>query len=150
MREAGPDHDQRAAGLRQLVASGAERGDVGRAHVLHLVHEQGDAHGEVSRDRGRVGQQLGEVDLEVAGVGAAARRRDVDAQLRRIRPLRRGRVTDGERLEHAEEVIDPVRRPVPGRELADRHVQRRGYGPPDRLVRPRLDLPRAPEPLHRH
>src|ERR1700728_345402 len=71
VRQPGPDHDQRPAGLRQLMAGRTERRDVGRGHVLHLVHEERDAHREVGGDRGRVGQQFGQVDLEVTGIGPA-------------------------------------------------------------------------------
>ena len=54
-----------------------------------------------------------------------------------------------ERLEHAEELVDPVGRAVPRRQLADRHVQRGGDRPAQRLVRPGLDLAGAPEPADR-
>ena len=150
VRQAGADHDQRAVALRQFVARRAQRRDVGRRDVLHLVHEERDADAQVGRHRGGVGEQLGEVDLEVAGIGAAADCRGVDAELgddRRPWPLG---IARRERLEDAEEVIDPLGRPVPWRQLAHGHVQGARYGPPDRLVRPRLELAGAPEPLHRH
>ena len=47
-------------------------------------------------------------------------------------------------------MIDPVRCPVPGRQLSHGHVQGPGNRPPDRLIRPGLDLAGTPEPLHRH
>ena len=146
----GAHHDQRPVALRQLVAGRAQRRDVRGLHVLHLVDEQRDPDAEVSGHRGGVGQQLGQVDLQVARVGPAAHGRDVDAQLGDDRALGAAGVAGGERLEHAQEVIDPVRRPVPGRQLADGHVQRAGDRPPDRLLGPGLDLAGAPQPLHRH
>ena len=51
-----------------------------------------------------------------------------------------------ERLEHRQEVVDPVGRPVVRGELADRHVQRGRQRAAQRLVGPRLDLAGAPEP----
>ena len=84
VRQAGADHDQRPAGLGELVARRAQRGHVGRRNVLHLVDEQRDPDPEVGRHRRGVGQQLGQVDLQVARIGAAADRGDVDAQLRDV------------------------------------------------------------------
>ena len=122
-----------------------------RGHVLHLVDEQGDADAQVGGDRGGVGEQLGQVDLEVARVGPAAGGGHVDAELGADRgSLGRLRVAQRERLEHAEEVVDPVRRAVPGRELADRHVQRARDRAADGLVGPRLELARSPQALQCH
>jgi hypothetical protein len=95
-------------------------------------------------------EQLGQVDLQVTGVGAAPDRRHVDAQVRGERALGGLRVAGGEGLEHAEELLDPVRRPVPRRQFPDRHVQGARDRPADRLLRPRLDLAGAPQPLQRH
>jgi len=90
-------------------------------------------------------------DPLAAGIRPAALGRDVDAERDRDRgPLGCLRVAERERLEHAEEVLDPVRGPVPGREFAHRHVQRGRDRPADRLIRPGLDLPGAPEPLQGH
>src|SRR5690606_28723975 len=97
---------QRAAALRQVVAGGAERGEVIRVELLHLVDEQGDAGAQVGGDGGGVGEELGQVGADVAGVGPAADRDRVDA---RVPPLARGGAGAGERLEHAQHVLDPVR-----------------------------------------
>ena len=132
------------------MAGRAERGDIRRPHVLHLVDEQGDADGQVGGHGRGVGQQFRQVDLQVAGVSTPADGGHVDAELGRERPLRRGRIPRRERLEHAQEVIDPVRGTVPWRKLAHGHVQCPGDRPPDRLLRPCLDLAGAPELPHRH
>ena len=66
MGQARTDHDERAAGLRQLVAGGAESGHVGRGNVLHLVDEQGDPDAEVAGYRGGLGEQFGQVHFEIA------------------------------------------------------------------------------------
>ena len=66
------------------------------------------------------------------------------------RALGRLRVAGGEGLEHAEEVLDAVGRPVPWRKFADRHMQRARYRPPDRLIRPGLDLAGSPQPPDSH
>jgi len=95
-------------------------------------------------------EQFGQVNLQVAGVGAAAHGRHVDAQVRGERALRRPGVAGREGLQHAEEMLDPVRGAVPGRQFPHRHVQRGGDRPADRLFRPGLDLPGSPEPLQRH
>ena len=129
---------------------GAQGGYVAGWDVLHLVDENGDARTEVGGDRCGLGEQLGQVDLQVAGIGAATDGRHVDAQMRDERPLGSLRVARGEGLEHAEEVLDPVRRPVPWRQFPDRHVQRASDRPADRLVGPRLDLAGPPQPLQRN
>ena len=67
------------------------RGDVVGLDVLHLVDEQGDAAADVGGDAGGVAEQLDQVDLHVAGVGAAGRGRDVDAGLPAVADLRVGR-----------------------------------------------------------
>jgi hypothetical protein len=133
------------------VAGGAQGGHVGGRDVLHLVDEQGDPDPEVPGHRGGLGEQLVQVHLEVAGVGPAALEGGVDAERDRDRgPLGQLGVALGEGLEHAEEVLHPVRGAVPGREFAHRHVQRARHRPPDRLVRPGLDLAGAPQPLEGH
>jgi hypothetical protein len=129
------------------VAGRAERRHVVRTEILHLVDEQGDARTHVGGDRRRVGEQLDQIDLDVAGVGAAAGRRHVDAGLPPVAQLRVGRCRPQcERLEHTEEVVDPVRRAVPGGQLAHGHVQRGRDRAAQRLVGPGLDLPGAPQP----
>ena len=91
-----------------------------------------------------------QVDLEIAGIGPAPDRGDIDAQVRRWGSFRRGRVAHRESLEHAEELVDAVRGAVPGSEFAHGHVQGRGYRPADRLLGPGLDFAGAPQPLHGH
>ena len=155
MRQSRAHDDERRAELGQLVAGGAERGDVLGADVLHLVDEDGDAGADVGGDRRRVAEQLDQVDLDVAGVGASAAGRHVDAGLPAVAQLGRRAAAPGgsgalrERLEYAEERVDPVRGAVPGRQFADRHVQRGGDRPAQRLVRPGLDLAGAPEVVDR-
>ena len=100
---------------------------------------------------GRVGEQLDQVDLDVAGVGPAAGRpaRRCPAATGRAAwraPAGRSGRPQRERLEHAEELVDPVRRAVARGQLADGHVQRGGDRAAQRLVGPRLDLAGAPEP----
>ncbi len=55
----------------------------------------------------------------------------------------------GERLEHPEEGVDPVRCPVPGGEFPDGHVQGGGDRPAQRLFRAGFDLAAAPEAVDR-
>ena len=145
MGEPGADDDQRRALLGELVAGGADRGDVVGLHVLHLVDEQRDAAADVGGHAGGVAEQLDEVDLHVAGVGPPGGRRDVDAGLPAVADLRVGRLAPlGEGLEDAEDLLDRLLVAVPGAELAQRHVQRRGDRPAQRLVGAGLDLAGAP------
>ena len=124
----------------------AQRADTSAAgHVLHLVDEQGDPDAEVGGDRGGLGEQFGEVDLEITGVRPAALGGHVDAQRDADRgSLGRLGVAQGEGLEDAEEVLDPVRSAMAGREFPHGHVHRGRDRPPDRLVRPGLDLAGPP------
>ena len=93
-----------------FVAGGTEGGHVGRGHILHLVDEQGDPDAQVGRDRGGLGEQFREVDLQVAGICPAALGGHVNAQRDGDRgPLGRLGVAQGEGLEDTEEVLDPVR-----------------------------------------
>jgi hypothetical protein len=89
-----------------------------------------------------------------AATDPAPRHRHVDSQLA-DRGDPRGSlgglgVPGEEGLEHAEEVVDPLRGPVSRCQLPHRHVQRAADRPADRLLGPGLDLPRSPQPLHRH
>ena len=97
----------------------------------------------VGREPADVGEQLDQVDLDVAGVGAAAHRRRRDARAPLVLELRVGAgLALGERADDAEHVVDLVR--VRVAELADRLVQRSGQRPPQRLVGARLELAGAP------
>jgi len=115
MRQAGPDHDQRAAVLGELVAGRTEGG-----HVVRRMSCISSTTGRCPRPRSvatsGVHEQLGEVDLQIARVGSAARGRHVDARLpavhRRLLVTRIG-VGLAKALEHAEEFLDAVRRPMP-------------------------------------
>ena len=151
MRQAGTDHDERQPGLADLVHGGAERRDVVRAEVLHLVDEHRDPAARVRDEPADVGEQLDEVDLDVTGVGTARDRRHVDPGLPAVaqpagggRPRPRAVLALRERLQDAEHVVAARRRA----ELADGEVQRRGERPAQRLVGPRLELagpPAAPD-----
>ncbi len=107
---------------------------------------------DVGGDVGGVAEEFDQVDLDVAGVGAADARGHVDAGLPPVAQpgaLAADRRALGEGLEDAEEVVDAVRGPVVRGELADRHVQGGGHRAAQRLVRPSLDLAGAPEPADR-
>ncbi len=144
MRQPGPDDDQRRGVLTELVAGRAQRGDVGGPQILHLVDEDGDAHAHVACQCGGVEQQFHEVDLDVAGVGAAGLRRDVDAGLPPFPHALVGRGAQSEGLEDAEELVDAFGISMRGRDSTDRHVQRRRQRSTQFLVRPSLDLAGAP------
>ena len=135
-------------GLPDLVAGGAQRGDVVRAEVLHLVDEHGDALAGVGGQAAEVGQQLDQVDLDVAGVGPAADGRHVDARAPAVPQLGVGaRVALGERAEHAEGVVGLLLLRVA--ELADRLVQRARQRLAEPLVGARLELAGPPAPADR-
>ena len=145
MRQARADDHERRPRLRQLVARRAERRDVVGAEVLHLVDEDGDAALHVRGQRRDLGEQLDEVDLDVAGVGAAGADGDVDAGLPAVAQLRAlGRRAQGERLEDAQHLVDAVGLGVAHGEVADRAVQRGGERAAEVGLRPRLDLARPP------
>ena len=149
MRQAGADDDQRGVLLADLVAGGAERGQLVGVDVLHLVDEQPDADGQVGGQVGGVAEQLGEVHLQVAGVGPALRGDHVDRRVPAdaLAVVLRG--AQGERLQDAAELLDPLVVAVPVAELAHRGVHRLGDRQPDALVRAGLDLAGAPGALHR-
>ena len=109
MGQAGADDDQRRALLGQLVAGGADGGDVVGLQVLHLVDEQRDAAADVGGDAGGVAEQLDQVDLHVAGVGPAGGRRARRCRAASGRaPWRRADCPQRERLEDAEHLVDRV------------------------------------------
>lgn len=133
------------------MAGGAERGDVLGPQVLHLVDQQGDAGSDVLGELGDLGEQLDQVDLDVARVRAPVLHRDVDAglpALPQLRTLRRR--PERERLEHPQHLVDALGGTVPDGQVADRAVQRRGQRTAQVGVRPGLDLPGAPAGVHRH
>ncbi len=149
MRQAGADDDQRRALLRDLVAGGAQRGQVVGADVLHLVDEQSDADGQVAGQVGRVGEQLDQVHLEVAGVGPALRGDHVDRRMPAdaLAIVLRGPQREG--LQYCAELVDPLVVAVPVTEFAHGGVHRLGDRQPDALVRPGLDLAGTPGTLDR-
>ena len=127
------------------MAGGAQRGDVVRTEVLHLVDEDPDAHAHVGRQAAEVGEQLDQVDLDVAGVGAALHCGDADAGVPAFGELgaRLGVALD-EGADLAEDLVG-----VGVAELADGHVQGRAEGPAQRLVGAGLELAGAPAGPHR-
>ena len=146
MGQSGADDEHGRVLLADLVHGAADRGELGGGDVLHLVDEESEAHPEVAAELADVGEQLDQVELEVAGVGT---------------PLRRGYVGGGrpaeslavlelgaqrERLEHARDGVDPVGVAVAVRDLADRGVDGLGDRDPQRLVGSRLDLAGPPRP----
>ena len=120
----------------------------GGGDVLHLVDEQRDADSEVAAQRGHVGEQLDQVELEVAGVGTAPGGGDVDGRL----PSRAARGllallqpgAQRERLEHPGDLVDPVGVAVAVADLAHGGVDGLGERQPQRLVGAGLDLAGAP------
>ncbi len=149
MRQAGADDDQRRAGLRQLMARGADRGHIGSTEILHLIDEERDPDADVPRDSGGVAEQLHQIDLDVAGIRPAARRRYVDARLPAVADLPAGGLAQRERLEYAEELLDPLGIAVPAGEFPHGHVQGAGDRPSKGLLGPGLDLARPPTPVDR-
>jgi hypothetical protein len=80
---------------------------------------------DVRGQRGDLGEQLDQVDLDVPGVGPAAARGHVDAGLPAVAQLGPvGAERRRERLEHAEHLVDAVRVGVAHGEVADGPVQR--------------------------
>ena len=138
-----PDHDERQPGLADLVAGRAQRRHVVGAEVLHLVDEDRDPLALVGGQAAEVGEELDEVDLDVAGVGAPAHRGGVDARAPLVlEPGARSGVALGEGLDDAEHVVDAVG--VAVAELADRLVQGPAERPAQPLVGPRLELAGPP------
>src|SRR6185437_12547172 len=158
MRQARTDEDEREPLLGQFVAGRAQRGYVLRTDILHLVDEQRDSAAGSGRKPGNIDQELNQVDLDVAGIGPAENRRDIDTRLPRprqsaVRPGPGGRplvpgtaraVALRERLEHAQDM--PALRGGDAAQLTDRDVQSGRERPPQRLVGPRLELAAAPAP----
>jgi hypothetical protein len=127
------------------MAGRAQRRDVVRAQVLHLVDEQGDAGAYVGGQVRDLGEQLDEIDLDVAGVGAAGGHGHVDAGLPAVAQLGSlGRGAQRERLEHAEDLLDPAGRAVADGDVADRPVQRGRQRAAQVRLGPGLDLAGAP------
>ena len=101
---------------------------------------------------GDLGEQLDEVDLDVAGVGAAACATATSIpgcqRSRSFAPS--GARAQGERLEDAEHLVDAVGVVVADGEVADRAVQRGGERAAQVGLRPGLDLARPPARADRH
>jgi hypothetical protein len=151
VREARAHHHERRTRLGQLVARRAQRRDVVGHDVLHLVDQQRDAGADVLCQLRDVGEQLHQVDLDVTGVGAALGRRHVDARLPAVPQLRVARRSpQGERLQHAQHLLHPVRRTMPHGQVPHGPVQCRRQRPAQAGVRPGLDLAGAPTPAHGH
>ena len=132
--------------LADLVARSAQRGQLVRHDVLHLVDEDRRTDTEVAGQLAGGGEEFGEVEFEVAGVGPAARRRHV---VRRSPPHTLAVLRSGlqcERLQDAEELIDPLGIAVPRSQLAARGVKRLRHRQPDRALGTRLDLAGPPCP----
>src|ERR1700712_5731176 len=132
---------------------GGGRGVVGGGDVLHLVDEQRDADAQVAGERGDVGEQLDEVELEVAGVGPPPGGLDVNRRLP-ARPTGHGLAVlelgaQREGLEHSGDLVDPVRVAMAVADLAHRGVHGLGEGEAQRLLGTRLDLAGAPGPCDR-
>ena len=71
MRQAGADDDERQAAAGEISWQAAHSAETSSgAEVLHLVDEDRDALPDVGGQAADVGEQLDEVDLDVAGVGA--------------------------------------------------------------------------------
>ena len=116
--------------------------------VLHLVDEDRDTLADVGGQATDVAEQLDQVDLDVAGVGATADGGCVDARVPAVAQLRvRAGVALGERLDDAEHVGDVVGLRMA--ELADGGVQRRAERSAQGLVGPGLELAGAPAGSHR-
>ena len=143
VRQARTDDDHRQPRLADLVAGRAERRDVVGPEVLHLVDEDAHALADVGGQPAHVGEQLDEVDLDVAGVGASAGGGHVDAGAPPVPELGVGaRLALGEGPQHPEHLVDLVLLGVA--QLADRLVQRAGQRAPQPLVGARLELAGAP------
>ena len=101
-RQPGADERDRQLLLRELVEGHAERAHRHRLEVLHLVDEVDDALAAGARGLADLDEQLGQVVLDVAAVGAAGDRRRRRCELE---AARRGHV---ERLQHAERPLHAV------------------------------------------
>ena len=117
--------------------------------VLHLVDEDRDPDAEVAGQVGDVGEQLDQVELEVAGVGAAPHRRHVGGRAPADLLAVRERGPQREGLHDARDRVDPVGVAVPVGDLADGGVHRLRERQPQRLVGTGLELAGPPGPLHR-
>ena len=143
VRQPGADDDHRQPRLADLVAGRAQRGDVVGAEVLHLVDEDRDALADVGGQPADVGEQLDQVDLDVAGVGPALHGGHVDAGLHWSRSL-----ASAPASRWAKDLITPSTWSTSSglrvAELAHRLVQRAGQRPAQPLVGAGLELAGAP------
>ena len=152
VRQPGSDDDQGSALLADLVAGAAQGSQLGAGDVLHLVDEQRDPDTQVAGEGSDVGEQLDQVQLEIAGVRAASGGDDIGRRLPAVLP-RAGLAifqlgAQSERLEYAGDLVDPVGIAVPVGHLADRCMHCLGQRKAKGLVGPRLDLAGAPGALH--
>ena len=119
-----------------LVAGAGDPGEVGALQILHLVDEQRDPDLELGGRLTDVDEQLGQVGLQVAGVGAAAFGLDVDADGEA--PVRRRAQREG--LEHAQRAFEAVPPLSPAVRRAHRLIQRLRGESAERRVASRFDL----------
>ena len=152
VREPGADDDEGRALLADLVAGAAQGAELGPGDVLHLVDEQGDADAQVAGEGRHVGEQLDQVQLEVAGVRASLGGDDVGGWLPAVLAGARLAVLElgaqRERLQYAGHLVDPVGVAVPVGQLADSRMHGLGERKPQRLVGARLELAGAPGALY--
>ena len=149
MGEPGTHDDERQPRLGDLVARSTQGGDVVGLEVLHLVDEDRDAPSRVRRHAPEVGEQLDEVDLDVAGVGPAGDGGNADAGVPPVAQLRGGPAAPRARVALAlAEGLDDAEGVVTGAagrsELTHGLVHGRGQGATQRLVGAGLELAGAP------
>src|SRR5664280_1705463 len=132
VRQSRADHDERQPLLAEFVDRRAQTRHVRRPEVLHLVDAQRDAAADIGGQAGDVYEQLHEIDLDVARVGAPCDDGCDDARLpavRRLSALRR--IALDERLQRTED------KPRFGMcQLAYGHVQGGSDRTPHALVGP--------------
>ncbi len=147
MRQTCTHDDERQPLLGQLVTCRAQRGDVGLGDVLHLVDEDGDPDADVAGDAGCVDEQFDQVDLDVAGVGAAGARGHVDARLPPLPELRAPSGADRRAKAFSTPRKASTRVGSRCRGVSSRTAicSSAGQRAPKRLVGTGLDLPGAPQ-----
>ena len=129
------------------MAGSAERGDVLRVEVLHLVDEEGDPLADVRGEPADVGEQLHEVDLDVAESARPDTAGTSMPGCHLSRSLAPGGTPQRERLDDAEHVVDLVAARMT--QLANGLVGSSRQRPAQPLIGPRLELACAPVGPHR-